>query len=178
MKTLRPEIIRFQSELLTDDGNKTYAKIPTEISVKLQDMEKLAGTINNHPFRAKISNNADEATLRVNAAMLRGSKAKIGDNVNFAVLGPESAPVISEDMQTAFEQSPGSLETWAELTELGQRDWIRWIEGAKTRETRARRIKRAVDQLEDGKRRACCVNINEFMLCQIKEDDDKLAKNR
>ena len=125
MKTLRPEIIRFQSELLTDDGNKTYAKIPTEISVKLQDMEKLAGTINNHPFRAKISNNADEATLRVNAAMLRGSKAKIGDNVNFAVLGPESAPVMSEDMQTTFEQSPGPLETWAELTELGQRDWIR-----------------------------------------------------
>ena len=141
-------------------------------------MDKLESTINDHPFRAKIDQDDGELTLRINMAILRGPQAEIGDLVNFAVLGPEPAPIMPEDMQAELDQSPGSHETWAELTELEQRDWIRWIESAKTDETRQRRIKRAVDQLADGRRRACCVNVNEFMLRRLKEDNDNLAENR
>ena len=61
---------------------------------------------------------------------------------------------------------------------LGQRDWIRWIEDAKKPETRARRVTRTVSQLEDGKRRACCVDVNSFMMCRIKEDDDERRAKR
>jgi len=36
--------------------------------------------------------------------------------------------------------------------------------------TRARRIERSVQQLSLGKRRACCVNVYEYMLCRIYGD--------
>ena len=59
---------------------------------------------------------------------------------------------------------------WDELTPMGRRDWVRWIEGAKKPETRERRVRRTVDQLAEGKRRACCVNVYEYMLDRVEED--------
>ncbi|MBV8460504.1 MAG: YdeI/OmpD-associated family protein, partial [Candidatus Eremiobacteraeota bacterium] len=56
-----------------------------------------------------------------------------------------------------------------DLTRLGRLDWMRWINSAKTPETRARRVRRTVEQLSSGKRRPCCVNFYEFMLHRVGE---------
>ena len=60
---------------------------------------------------------------------------------------------------------------WKDLTKLGRQDWVRWIESAKSPETRARRVTRTIDQLAEGKRRACCVNVYEYMLNRVEEDE-------
>ncbi len=53
------------------------------------------------------------------------------------------------------------------------RGTLRWIEGAKKPETRDRRVKRTVEQLSEGKRRACCVNVYEYMMERVQEDEQK-----
>jgi hypothetical protein len=145
--------------------------IPKAISKKLGGMATVEGTINGHPFRATLEPNASEGHwLRVNKAMRRGAGAGAGDTVNLAILGPELEPTIPTDLRVAFAASPQKAKTlWKDLTSLGRRDFIRWIESAKTPETRSRRVRRTIDQLSEGKRRPCCVNVYEFMMDRVQE---------
>lgn len=169
--TQKPEVLRFESELF-GHGKKTVLEIPKNIRPKLYGMPKVEGTINGQPFRAAIEVRSDGALLlHVNAAMLRGAYAKIGEVVELALLGSEPDPTPPKDLQAEFDMSPEAVESWNKLTKMGQRDWVRWIEDAKKPETRARRIARTVEQLSEGKRRACCVDVNGFMMCRIKEDE-------
>jgi hypothetical protein len=131
-------------------------------------MSRIEGTVNGHPFRAALeSNDSGVRSLRVNQAMLRGAKARRGDTVSFAILGPEPKPTPPRDLRIAFKEFPEAKSFWAELTEEIHRDWIRWIEAAKTDETRARRVTRTVEQLMERKRRPCCVNFYEYMLIRV-----------
>jgi hypothetical protein len=133
-------------------------------------MTTVEGTINGHPFRAALEpSESGGHSLRVNNAMRNGSGADAGDTVKLAILGPEPAPTVPADLRVAMTASNGAKTLWQELTTDGRRIWIRWIEGAKTLETRARRVRRTVEQLCEGKRRPCCVNFYEYMLSRVQE---------
>lgn len=166
--TPRPDVIRFGANIVELRG-KTVLEIPRSVAEKLESMVKLEGVINGHPFRSPVSIEGDQMYLRVNVAMLRGSHAHIGSTVELAVLGPEVPLRLPDDFAASL--TPKAHDSWESLTEPGRRDWVRWIESAKQQETRERRIKRAVEQLDEGKRRACCVDVNQFMLCRIAEDE-------
>jgi uncharacterized protein YdeI (YjbR/CyaY-like superfamily) len=101
--------------------------------------------------------------------MREGAGADAGDTVKLAILGPEPEPTVPADLRVPLAASRQATTLWKDLTSIGRRDWIRWIESAKTPETRARRVTRTVEQLSSGKRRPCCVNVYEFMLSRVKE---------
>ncbi len=172
-----PSVFRFEAQILqhTDKlkaDSWAMLDIPKIISKELRGMAKIEGTINGHPFRAPLEQGTSgEHRLRVNQAMLRGAATQAGDTVKLAILGPEPEPVPPADLQTPLNASHEAKTSWDDLTTMGRRDWIRWINLAKTPETRARRVTRTVDQLAEGKRRACCVNVNEFMMCRIEESE-------
>jgi hypothetical protein len=133
-------------------------------------MTKVEGTINGHPFRAALEpNTSGSHWLHVNKAMLKGAGTHAGDTVRLAILGPEPEPTVPADLWVALTASHEAKTLWDNLTTMGRRDWVRWIESAKQPETRTRRVTRTVEQLSSGKRRACCVNVYEFMLCRIQE---------
>lgn len=170
-----PPVFRFKARLSrnpnsANGGSATQLDIPKGVSKRLRDMTTVEGAINGHPFRAVLQPNPSGGHwLRVNEAMRRGARADAGDTVQLAILGPEPEPKIPADLRVAFAASVEAQTLWKELTPLGRLDWIRWISSAKTPETRAHRIKRTVEQLAEGKRRPCCVNVYEFMLCRIQE---------
>jgi len=168
-----PAVLRFAARLVrhpnTAKNDSTVLNLPEPIAKKLHGLTTLEGTINDHPFRAPLDETATgRCSLRVNKAMLKGARADVGDTVNLAVLGPEPKLKIPADLRRAFAPSHEAQELWKDLAPLAQRDWVRWIEGAKTPETRARRITRTIDQLAEGKRRPCCVNFYEYMLDRIR----------
>lgn len=167
----RPEVLHF-SVRLSSYKNRVVLEIPRQVSIKIKDMPKVEGVINGQPFRAQVDAPDGDGlhTLRVNTAMQRGSKAQIGDEVEVSILGPEPDPIPPEDLQRAFNESPEAYDVWTSLTTLGKHDWIRWIEDAKKLETRMRRVERTIDQLREGKRRACCVDVNSYMLEIVEED--------
>ncbi len=170
----KPAVLRFSARLFpetTKSGSGTLLDVPEAVDKMLRAMPKVEGTINGHPFRAPLEPNASGGRcLKVNKAMRRGAGADHGDTVELAVLGPEPDPKGPADLRSAFASSPEAKEVWKELTTMGRQDWVRWIEGAKTPETRARRIERTIDQLSEGKRRACCVNVYEYMLNRVEEE--------
>jgi Bacteriocin-protection, YdeI or OmpD-Associated/Domain of unknown function (DUF1905) len=131
-------------------------------------MESAEGTINGHPFRATLERAASGTrALRVNQAMLRGADARIGDTVQLAILGPEPKLVVPADLRAAMAASEPAKTLWKDMSDLARRDYVRWVEATNNPETRARRIKRTVEQLAEGKRRPCCVNTYEYSLLRI-----------
>ena len=164
-----PEVLRFEARITArDSGNGATIAFPLRIARKLEALESVEGTINDHPFRAVLDRSgAGGRELRVNAAMLRGSAARLGDVVVLAILGPEPPLVLASDVRVAMARSKSATTLWADMTEIARRDYIRWIDGTKNPATRARRIQRSVEQLAEGKRRPCCFNAYEYPLSYI-----------
>ncbi|MBV8082030.1 MAG: DUF1905 domain-containing protein [Candidatus Eremiobacteraeota bacterium] len=170
-----PAVIRFKARLtrhpdVAKNGSLGSLDVPKAVSARLNGMITLEGTINGHPFRAPLEPNASGGHwLRVNDAMRRGAGAKTGDMVALAVLGPEPEPAVPSDLRIAFAASKRATTLWKDLTRIGRLDYIRWIDAAMTPQTRARRVRRTVEQLAEGKRRPCCVNVYEFMLSRVQQ---------
>jgi hypothetical protein len=164
-----PEVVRFEARLEARVvGSGAKIAFPLRIARKVAEMESIEGTINDHPFRATLDHlEAGRRELRVNAAMLRGAAASVGDTVSLAILGPEPKLVDPPDLRTALARSAAATALWAEMSEVARRDYVRWIEGTKNPTTRARRVQRTIEQLADGKRRPCCFNAYEYPLSVI-----------
>jgi len=61
-----------------------------------------------------------------------------------------------EDLREALVANPATLALWEDITPLGRNEFICWVEDAKQAATRSRRIRRACEELLEGKRRPCC----------------------
>ena len=172
-KSPGPSVIRFKARISEGrpkpkNTSTVQLRIPKAIGKKLCGMEKVEGTINGHPFRTALeSNTSGDRWLRVNKAMREGAGAGAGDTVSLALLGPEPKPAVPTDLRSALRASAEAKTLWNDLTTDARRIWIRWIEDAKKPETRARRVTRTVEQLAEGKRRPCCVNVYAFMQQRI-----------
>ncbi|HMS54431.1 MAG TPA: YdeI/OmpD-associated family protein [Fimbriimonadaceae bacterium] len=68
----------------------------------------------------------------------------------------ESGPVVPPDLESALGANPEANLAWENLTQIGRRDFIGWINEAKQAETRAKRIGRCIENLVKGKKRPCC----------------------
>jgi uncharacterized protein YdeI (YjbR/CyaY-like superfamily) len=60
------------------------------------------------------------------------------------------------EMQKVLRATPEALQLWGELTAIGQRDYITWVNSAKLEKTRASRLARIPSMLVSGKKRPCC----------------------
>jgi len=171
-----PPVLRFEARLFrSPDKAKTGSSnllldVPDVVSRKARfsGMTTVEGTINGHPFRTTLEpNTAEGHWLPVNKAMRKGAGAEAGDTVQIAILEPEPEPTMPADLWVALAASEKAKTLWNDLTPIGRTDWIRWVESARQPETRMRRIIRTVEQLSEGKRRPCCVNVYEFMMRHI-----------
>ena len=60
------------------------------------------------------------------------------------------------DLRDALAGNATALDAWNDITPLARNEFICWVEDAKQRVTRERRIRRTQEELEEGKRRPCC----------------------
>ena len=60
------------------------------------------------------------------------------------------------DLREALLAHATALDAWNDITPLARNEFICWVEDAKQETTRARRIRRTQEELEEGQRRPCC----------------------
>ncbi|MEU4647428.1 YdeI/OmpD-associated family protein [Nocardia fluminea] len=60
------------------------------------------------------------------------------------------------DLRAALLANPAALSAWQDITPLARNEFICWVEDAKQDATRARRVRRTQEELEEGQRRPCC----------------------
>lgn len=63
---------------------------------------------------------------------------------------------LPEDLRAALTAHPDELALWQGLTPLGRNEFVCWVGSAKQAPTRERRIRRTLEELDEGKRRPCC----------------------
>lgn len=60
------------------------------------------------------------------------------------------------DLATVLSNTNKASDLWESLTPIARNEFICWIEDAKRKQTRAKRISRTVEELLEGKKRPCC----------------------
>lgn len=75
------------------------------------------------------------------------TKTKISEGV---------AHKLPDDMKKALLAKPKALAAWESITPLARNEWICWTTTVKQQKTRDEHVKRAVEELIEGKRRPCC----------------------
>jgi hypothetical protein len=63
---------------------------------------------------------------------------------------------IPTDLVSALTATTEIKDLWESLTPIARNEFICWVLDAKQEKTRARRIKRTVEELLEGQRRPCC----------------------
>ncbi|WP_151523638.1 YdeI/OmpD-associated family protein [Serinicoccus kebangsaanensis] len=63
---------------------------------------------------------------------------------------------LPDDLRAELTGHDDALAAWLDITPLARNEFICWVEDAKKEQTRARRIRRTREELEDGMRRPCC----------------------
>lgn len=61
-----------------------------------------------------------------------------------------------KDLLEALKTSNVAHHAWQDITPLARNEFVCWVTSAKKDETRARRIRRTIEELEEGMRRPCC----------------------
>ena len=77
-----------------------------------------------------------------------------GDRVE-VTLEEDTTPrivVVPEDLKAAMGDSPELVTFFEQLSYTHQKEYVQWIEGAKKQETRLRRIQKAIEMMQAGKK--------------------------
>jgi hypothetical protein len=139
----------------------TFLVLPRDVSAKLpsRGMVTVQGTFNGVRFRATLAPDGQRSHwLKVTRKLRETARADAGDIVTLEIapLDKEPEPRVPADLRRALAAAPKARELWTNITPIARRDWIQWIESAKRKATRARRIENACAMLAAGKRRVCC----------------------
>lgn len=63
---------------------------------------------------------------------------------------------LPDDLAEALLANATATAVWLDITALARNEFICWVEEAKQTTTRQRRIKRTIEELNQGQRRPCC----------------------
>ena len=63
---------------------------------------------------------------------------------------------LPDDLRKALLANAKAFDAWNDITPVARNEFICWIEDAKQETTRARRVRRTQEELEEGQRRPCC----------------------
>ena len=143
--------MRLTVELQRTGGNTTGFQIPDEFVAELGGggRPKVAVTVNGFTFRSSIAKMGGTYWLGVSGE--RRTAAGIeGGQVYDLDIELDTAPRVietPEDLRAALDAEPAAGEAWQKLSYSHQRQHVEAIASAKTPETRARRVARALEML-------------------------------
>lgn len=63
---------------------------------------------------------------------------------------------LSPDMSQALTAANGVPDLWNAITPIARNEFLCWVDNAKQEATRAKRIGRTIEELQDGQNRPCC----------------------
>lgn len=148
-------MIHFTAELqkFEKKGEKTgwtYLEISAPRASKLKPGCKVSfrvkGMLDQFPIRqtALIPMGDGNFILPFNASLRKGTGKKAGDKITVKLEADEKKYQLSPDLMKCLKAEPPLLQFFNSLTGSHQRYFSKWIESAKTQETKAKRIAMAM----------------------------------
>jgi hypothetical protein len=150
--TLPGGVFRAAVELAgrTATGVRVPAAVVEALEAGRQPLVKV--TIGQHTYRSKVAVRRGEYRLPISAENRALAGVEAGDEIEVAIELDRDPRVVAvpSDLATALEAAPRALHYFESLSYSRQRWFVLSVEDARTPETRARRIERAVARLADG----------------------------
>jgi hypothetical protein len=147
--------MKFKAILELGGKTATGIEVPPEVVAKLGSSKKPAVrvTIGKHTYRSTVATMGGRYMLPVSAEVREHAGVAAGDNVQVDVeLDTEPREVtIPPDFAKALKRDAGAQRFFDGLSYSNKRRLVLAIEGAKTAETRERRIDGTVGKLREGK---------------------------
>ena len=149
--------MRFRTTILQGDKTATGIHIPDEIVAGLGAGKRppIRVTINGYTYRSTVAVMGGQFMVGVSAVNREGAGVAGGDEVDVDV-ELDTAPrevTLPADFAAALEAEPDARRTFDALSNSNKGWHVSSIEGARTDETRQRRIAKSVDALRQGRPR-------------------------
>lgn len=146
---------KFRAKLLLAGKTATGFEVPASAVESLGAGKKppVRVTINGYTYRNTIAVMGGVYMLGVSAENRAAAKVAAGDTLD-VTLELDTAPrevTVPPDFAAALKRDPTAKKFFDSLSYSNRRRHVDLIEGAKTGETRERRISKAVEQLHQGK---------------------------
>ncbi len=147
--------MRFTTTVELGGKTATGFKVPNDVVVALGKGKKppVSVTINGHTYRSTIAAYGDISMLPLSAENREAAGVKAGDEIEVD-LELDTAPRVVEvpdDFAAAIAADPAAAAFWPTISYSNQRWHVLSIDGAKTPETRQRRIDKSVALLHEGR---------------------------
>ncbi|MDV6279557.1 YdeI/OmpD-associated family protein [Rhodococcus sp. NM-2] len=146
--------MRFRTTIELGGKTATGFRIPEDVVAELGSGRRPAVrvTIGGHTYRTTVAPMGGAFMIPLSAENRAGAGAAAGDEVDVDVeLDTEPRVVtVPPDFADALDRQPDARTAFDALSYSNQRRHVLSIEGAKTDETRQRRIGKAVDALRQG----------------------------
>lgn len=88
--------------------------------------------------------------------MSSGTSGGASSGTGTGTLSDGAVHTLPDDLRQALSASAEAGAAWEDITVLARNEFICWVEDAKQPATRERRVRRTVEELEEGMRRPCC----------------------
>jgi hypothetical protein len=149
--------MRFRTTILQADKTATGIRVPDEVVAALGSGKRPAVrvTMKGYTYRSTVAVMGGVFMLGVSAAVRAGAGVAGGDEVDVDMeLDTQKREVaVPPDFAAALEAEPNARRTFDGLSYSNQSWHVLQIDGAKTDETRQRRIAKSVVALGDGRPR-------------------------
>ena len=148
--------MRFRATILSGGKTATGIPVPEHVVEALGKRAKVTVTVNGgHTYRSSIASMGGRFLISLSAENREMAGVAAGDEIDVDVeLDTEKREVeLHPEFAAALDAEPEAKAFWQTLSYSNQRWHTLSIEGAKTDETRQRRIAKSVAMLKDGRAR-------------------------
>jgi hypothetical protein len=147
--------MKFTARLEQEGKTATGIQVPEEIVTALGSSKRpaVSVTLNGYTYRSSVAMYNGRFMLPVSAEVRLKAGVAAGDQLDVEI-ELDTAPrevTVPPDFAAALDQEPEARRFFESLSYSNKRRFTLNIEGAKTAETRQRRIEKAVAQLKEGK---------------------------
>jgi len=150
-------VMRFRTTIQQSDGTATGIRIPDEIVAALDAGKRppILVTIRGYTYRNTVAVMGGEFWVGVSAQHRAGAGVAGGDEVDVDI-ELDTAPRVIDvppDLAAALDAEPAARRTFDGLSYSNQSWHVLQVTGAKTDQTRQRRIAKSVEILRSGRPR-------------------------
>jgi hypothetical protein len=147
--------VRFTTTLQLEGKTATGFRVPAEVVEALGKGKRppVLVTVGAHTYRSTVAAYGDLYMLPLSAENRQAAGVVAGDEIEVELV-LDTAPrevSVPDDFAAALAAEPAAQRSFEALSYSEKRGFVQGIEGAKTTETRQRRITAAVARLREGR---------------------------
>jgi hypothetical protein len=147
--------MKFRARVELHGKMATGIRVPSEVveSLKSSKRPPVCVTVNGHTYRSTVAPMGGEFLLPISAENRKLAGIEAGDEVDVEIeLDTEPREVmVPPDFRDALDRDADARRFFDGLSKSSKQRVVLLIEGAKTAETRLRRITKAISELHEGR---------------------------